>query len=392
LIEATAQVIDNTRSDPAHQLDTGPCGHCRSLASAKCAHPCLTYYCDKTCQKAAWKLHKLLCKGRTVRFPIQQLVQDATLQACRAPYMRGSKVPNDNTLVFITIDTLATDMCTYSLQICHGEACPGFVDGLVHKKYINSDSGIHKALTDCLGADRQDLFIVILRIHSLEMQGIKYKMVGADPKDNGLIILEPSGPADVNIVSGSTRLSVQTYTDFRNSKVAIEHFPLVLTGTLAPGSPVEAAMAEQTEHGRHCAVCMESKQQFVLSDCDHPICYDCGRDWRQQQPSASASCPICRRTWTHFDSIYSNSLEQARAKNHFERFRCCWCGRIAKYRCGCQCYEYCSIECKKAHATSTRAHECINPWFLPTSQRLAVRNGCLQWVHSRFEEVTGLDQ
>ena len=225
-----------------------------------------------------------------------------------------------------------------------------------------------------------------MRVRSLEFEGIGYELVSTDPEDSSFIIMKPTRQSPL---PGNTRFHFMSHDTMQLGQFATTHFPRVLTGQRVEGSPVWTSMAEQSLYGRECAVCGERKEQTILSDCNHPICIECGTQWHLQQNSSNTTtpCPLCRRPWQHFDAIYSNVNDQVIDPLCFNRLRCCWCGCIAQYRCKCQCFEYCSLKCKSSHGAAGHTQECVDPWFLPNSQRLS-DNACLHWTGDRFEQVT----
>lgn len=368
------------------------CAQCHQSCSGelRCPRPCGIVYCDKNCQRRAWKAgHKAVCAGRVQRYPIQQVVDDATVTVCRSPFLCQEAIPEENVLACIVMDTLQVDGCTYQASIVRGpEECQALIDWMVRVSILKRDGQNHTHLLEYFGAAvppsvHGGLLGVVLRIRSLQMGEQCFDSLGQDPKDARFIRIRPNTAKPPAI--GTTRLAVRNYIELLHSQLPIRHFPLVLTGQRAAGSPIEAAMAEQdAAGGRECAVCGEVKSHTVLSSCDHAICYECGQKWHRQCAGAVATCPICRQPWNHFDTIYSNTIEKA-LESHFERSRCCWCGRIAQYRCRCQCFDYCSPGCRQQHAVQ-HSGECIDPWFLPEEERLTP-DRYLHWTGTRFEEV-----
>jgi hypothetical protein len=405
--EATSSGLSSVTEDMQHQnpptapitatndhANGGSCGQCGRHSLQKCADPCNVFYCNRKCQKQAWKKHKQVCESRkikndagTIRYPIQIVVNDALAMACKSlPAMRGREEPTESILVLVKMETLEVKRSSYVLQACMGRDCAGMIDEMAKgSKSITHDGTHHRSLVQHFGrsCNRQDLIGIVLRIDSLVVGDIGYELVGPDPNDSDFVILKPA----VTCAAGFTRVFVQNYGHLITTRVVTTHFPLILTGHRIPGSPVHESMMEQERHGRECVVCGESKQQITLSDCDHPICFDCGNKWREQHLDKTVTCPLCRQPWVHFGNIYAGTIERAFERNHFERSRCCWCGKIAKYRCGCQIFDYCSFQCKQAHESHDHQGKCVDPWFLPESERLGYSNGCLFWTGEGFTEI-----
>ena len=365
------------------------CSFCNAVCNDvffKCPDPCGVIYCSKACQKKAWKNgHKHECGSRPIRYPMQQVVDDATVMVCRTALVYDVTPPEENILACVSLDTLRTEHATYQSQIAKGdEACNDLIDAMVQRDIILPGGNNERTLREhFVNPSRRDLICVVLRIRSLQSGDQCFDTLGQDPNDKCFIILKPNTGSPPAI--GTTRVALRSYDEILRSELMIRHMPLVLTGQRVSGSPIEAAMAEHDEQGgRVCAVCGEVSSHIVLSDCNHPICFDCGREWHLRHLNATATCPVCRAPWVHFDSIYSDSLNGA-LEPKFERIRCCWCGKIAQYRCKCQCFEYCSPECRQEHAV-THSQECIDPWFLPKEMRLR-RGQYLKWVGNGFETI-----
>lgn len=76
---------------------------------------------------------------------------------------------------------------------------------------------------------------------------------------------------------------------------------------------------------------------------------------------------------------------------HMERIRCCWCGQMARFRCRCHCFEYCSQKCWSEHFNEgTASHKlhretCIVPWFVPEDVKSQLPEGpcCMMWMPNR---------
>jgi hypothetical protein len=327
-----------TRELPETWGNGGPCGQCGRHSLVKCADPCKVCYCDRKCQKQAWKLHKLVCGSRKIkdvapiRYPIQIVVNDALAIACKSiPVMRGRKEPVESILVMVKMESLEVKRSSYVLQATVGRDCSGMIDEIAEESECITEGGTHhKSLVQHFGraSKRQDLIGIVLRIDRLVVDDIGYKFVGPDPNDSDFVLLKQSS----SHAAGFTRVFILNYGHLITTRMVTTHFPLVLTGHRIPGSPVHESMIKQERHGRECVVCGESKQQITLSDCDHPICYDCGKKWRDEHTDNTVSCPLCRLPWVHFGNIYAGTIERAVEWNHCERSRCCWCGKIAKYR------------------------------------------------------------
>jgi hypothetical protein len=357
---------------------TMSCSVCGISASLKCAHPCQQIYCSKDCQKKDWQNHKPVCLGQSISYNVGTIMKDAIVTSVRScPHLNQPDPPQGNSIVFIKIEDLEVGKCTYDVNIAVGADCDSFISTLVEAGCVKRAGLNHRELLERFGPEHNNQFALILRIASMTLGNVHYQLVKQDPTNTDFIVIKPYKGL---CAPGFTRIAISSYDELLASELITTHFPMTLTGCRVPGSPVHAAMAEQSQNGRECAVCYEMKEHTVLSDCDHPICLECGTQWRNQ--SSMATCPICRINWPHFDEIYNvtNTLQ-------FERFRCCWCGKIAKYRCGCHCYEYCSFTCKKNHADSGHRTECSIPWFVPYSQISDSSNACLKWVNGKFQQV-----
>ena len=315
-------------------------------------------------------------------------VQLATLRsACYAKCM-----PKESTLCCVLLDSLNIEQATYKIYTNRGvEGCGLLIDTMLQYGILKQGGENEKALRKHFGPETlyNNLLGVVIHIESLHKGDECFKLykTGKDTRLIRLQRIQGKPPSEHKM----TRLSVQTYEELLESRIATTYFPMVMTGRRIPGSPAEAAMAEaDAQGGRECAVCCERKEQIIVSNCNHPICWDCGIQWRmqskQQNKEDPATCPLCREPWDDFDRIYTQTAQQALSEMHFVANRCCWCNKSAHFRCGgCQSFEYCSIQCMDEHAV-THKDECISPWYIPMGERHP-QGTCLKCVNGALEKV-----
>jgi hypothetical protein len=380
--------------DPADVLVPGsPCGHCGQPSSFRCAPPCEQSYCGKDCQKADRRRHKKKCPNRKervikpeIQIPMQAIVSDATSATFKADKaLSGEKQPTGNTVIVVVFPDLDYEY-THKLYYSTGQQpCEEMIDLMLQLTFLDKGGSTYQTLAQHFGPDcfRQDLVAVVVRFERLIRNGVGYESLGPDPNNSDFVNLKQiykSQPL------GLTRLVVISYSELATNQMITNHIPLVLTGHRIEGSLVQAAMAEQALHGRECVICGEHKDHFTLSACNHAICLACGTKWRNESKQKAATCPLCRRPWELFDSIYPKTLQAVLQPNQFHRNRCGWCGAIAHYMCGCRRFVYCTLECKSAHGTAGHYGNCVNPWYLQESDRLGHSNGCLKWTSGTFVE------
>lgn len=360
------------------------CSVCGGPSRKACAYPCGRQYCGKECQKRDWRNgHKARCDGilSARDFPIGELAKDALLVLMREVSV-GSAMPGDKAMVYVEVADLdmRSEQIQVTMAIGHTKV-EALVHHLVEVTGNVAKGGANEALLrsslqgkNCVGA--------VVRVKKLSSEGQHFTVVGTNKLDSRLVTLRRIREGDA---TGATRITTTTYEGLKASGMGTAYFPLVLAGHLAPDSPAARTMTDGQNHSE-CVVCCDlvAKNEMVLSSCGHDVCCRCGMEWRRA--NGMYTCPICRLALPQFDSLYPGDLEIALIPQ-FHRTSCCWCGRMASYRCRCQLFEYCDTRCKDAHWASGHHQRCSNPWFLPADQQLPA-DSFWQWTGAAFEQRT----
>lgn len=315
-------------------------------------------------------------------FPIGMIAEDALLMLMRQ-VSQGSKMPSDMALAYVEMENLELRGCNMPMRVAHGH---GEIWEMLHE-LVEVTGHVAKGGTNEYtlretfreGGRTDGRVAVVVRVKELASNGLNYEVLGTSKLDNRLVTLKPTRES---VAPGATRVTITSYQRLMQSGMGIEHFPLVLTQSNVPGSPACKIMAEQMDQGITCVVCQEQKKQMVLSACGHHVCCTCGMKWRKAK--GAYTCPICRLDLPQFDSIYSSDLAVALAPQ-FHRTHCCWCGKMARFRCRCHLFEYCSTKCKATHSAAGHGEDCTAPWFLPVEQQLPP-GGFWEWTGKQFEE------